>query len=103
MRIVYKICLALLIIGGLNWGLIGLFQYDLVADLFGGQDSSLARLIYSAVGIAALISIIYLFMPDARNERETDPRYNRYTTPNMNTEFGEEVDFSKEKEFRKNK
>ncbi len=46
--------IALLIIGGLNWLLIGLFEYDLVADIFGGQDSAVSRFIYVIVGICAI-------------------------------------------------
>jgi uncharacterized protein len=51
----------LLFIGGLNWGLVGFFQYDLVASLFGGMDSMLSRVIYSLVGLAALWSLISMF------------------------------------------
>ena len=54
MHILNIITLLLIIIGGLNWLLVGLFQYDLVADLFGGQDGGLARVIYILVGISAL-------------------------------------------------
>lgn len=50
------IAMALLIIGGLNWGLVGLFNFDLVATLF-GQMSSLSRIVYVLVGISALYSI----------------------------------------------
>ncbi len=51
---------ALVVIGGLNWGLVGLFQFDLVAELFGGQDSALARLIYTLVGLAALYLLTFV-------------------------------------------
>lgn len=44
----------LLIVGGLNWGLWGLFQFDLVAALFGGNSAALSRIVYSLVGIAAV-------------------------------------------------
>lgn len=44
----------LLIVGGLNWGLWGLFQFDLVAALFGGNSAGISRIIYSLVGIAAV-------------------------------------------------
>ena len=44
----------LLVVGGLNWGLVGLFRFDLVATIFGGQDAALARLIYAIVGLSAL-------------------------------------------------
>ncbi|MFZ5943222.1 MAG: DUF378 domain-containing protein [Bacillota bacterium] len=55
-----KIALLLVIIGALNWGLIGLFQFDLVASLFGGQNALLSRIIYSLVGAAGLYSITFL-------------------------------------------
>lgn len=56
-----KIALTLAIIGGLNWGSIGLFGFDLVAFLFGGQASVMSRIIYTLVGIAALWCITLLF------------------------------------------
>lgn len=56
-----KTALTLAIIGGLNWGLIGLFQFDLVAWLFGGSGSVLSRLIYGIVGLAAIWCISLLF------------------------------------------
>ena len=49
-----KIALALVIIGGINWGLIGLFGFDLVGWLFGGQGAIVSRIIFTIVGIAAL-------------------------------------------------
>ncbi len=45
----------LVIVGGLNWGLWGLFQFDLVAAIFGGNDAALARIVYSLVGVAAVV------------------------------------------------
>ena len=57
------IALILTIIGGINWGLIGIFQFDLVAWIFGGQDAILSRIIYTLVGIAALWCIS-LFLRD---------------------------------------
>ena len=54
------IALILVIIGALNWGLVGLFNFDLVAAIFGGQDSMLSRIIYSLVGLAGLYSITFL-------------------------------------------
>lgn len=48
--------LTMMIIGGINWGLIGLFNFDLVATMF-GQMSPLSRIIYSLVGLSALYSI----------------------------------------------
>ncbi len=61
MRIVNNIALILSIIGGINWGLIGLFKFDLVAWICGGQDSILSRIIYTVVGLAAIWCISLLF------------------------------------------
>lgn len=54
MKTLNIVALTLLIVGGLNWLLVGLFQYDLVAGIFGGQDSMLSRIIYVIVGICAI-------------------------------------------------
>ncbi len=59
--IINRIALILSIIGGLNWGLIGLFKFDLVAWICGGQDAIFARIIYSIVGLAAIWCISLLF------------------------------------------
>ena len=56
-----RISLILVVIGALNWGAIGLFQFDLVAWIAGGQDSVFARIIYSLVGLAAIWCISLLF------------------------------------------
>lgn len=56
-----KTALTLTIIGALNWGSIGIFQFDLVAWLFGGQAAIVSRIIYTLVGIAALWCISLLF------------------------------------------
>lgn len=50
----------LVIVGAVNWGLIGMFQFDLVAALFGGQGAALSRIIYSLVGISGLYMIYSL-------------------------------------------
>ena len=55
------LALILSIVGGLNWGLIGIFQFDLVAWLFGGVDSIVSRIIYTLVGLSALWCITLLF------------------------------------------
>ena len=60
MKIVNIITLILNIIGGINWGLIGLFKFDLVAWIC-GPDSVLARIIYSLVGLSAIWCISLLF------------------------------------------
>jgi len=56
-----KIALVVTIIGAINWGLIGLFQFDLVAWLFAGETSIVSRTIYTLVGITGLINIGLLF------------------------------------------
>lgn len=56
-----RLAILLMIIGAINWGLIGLFQFDLVAYLFGGPSSIVSRTIYTLVGIAGIYSISLLF------------------------------------------
>ncbi len=72
MKYLNIIAMALLIIGGLNWLLVGLFEFDLVAAIFGGEvgpRSGLSRIIYILVGLAAIYGI-YLFKPiTEHNER----------------------------------
>lgn len=60
MKAVRFIAMLLIIIGALNWGLFGLFQYDFVADIFGGPDSALSRIVYTLVGIAGIYGISFL-------------------------------------------
>ncbi|CUN10428.1 MULTISPECIES: DUF378 domain-containing protein [Turicibacter] len=66
MAIIQRIALVLTIIGAINWGLIGFFEFDLVAYLFGGQTAIISRVIYGLVGIAGLINIALLF--SSRND-----------------------------------
>ena len=56
-----KIALSLLIIGGINWGSVGLFQFDIVAFLAGGQSGIVSRIIYVIVALSALWCISLLF------------------------------------------
>ncbi len=56
-----RIALILVIIGALNWGSIGIFQYDIVAGLFGGQAAIIARVIYTLVAIAGIWCVSLLF------------------------------------------
>jgi uncharacterized membrane protein YuzA (DUF378 family) len=51
------VALALMVVGALNWGLWGVFQFDLVAALFGGNTSPLSRIVYSLVGLAGLYGL----------------------------------------------
>ena len=59
-----KLALILLIVGGINWGLVGIFEFDLVAWLFGGAGSLLSRTVYILVAISAVWSISLLFRRD---------------------------------------
>ena len=61
MLVLDRIALILTIIGGVNWGSIGLFRFDIVAAIFGGQTATLSRVIYTLVGIAAIWCISLLF------------------------------------------
>jgi len=56
-----RLALLLVIVGALNWLLVGVFNFDLVATIFGGQDSFLSRAIYTLVGLAGIWSIGLLF------------------------------------------
>lgn len=60
-----KIALCLLIIGGLNWGLVGIFQFDLVAWIFGGQGNIFSRIVYILVALSAAWCISLLFREKA--------------------------------------
>ena len=65
--IIDKIVLSILIIGGINWGSVGLFNFDIVGWIFGGTDSIGARIVYVVVALSALWCISLLF-----RERITD-------------------------------
>ncbi|MGN1047962.1 MAG: DUF378 domain-containing protein [Eubacteriales bacterium] len=67
-----KICLALTIIGALNWGSIGLFKFDIVAWICGGQGSLWARIIYTIVGLAGIWCISLLFRNTEELESHND-------------------------------
>ena len=72
-----RISLILVIIGALNWGGIGLFQFDLVAWIFGGQDAILSRIIYTLVALAGIWCISLLFRNNEVLETTTDVREDR--------------------------
>lgn len=85
MRTLQRIALALVIIGAINWGLIGLFQFDLVASIFGGQAAGFSRIIYTLVGISGIISIGLYFNElnedaHADNTQDIDSRNLNYST-----------------------
>ena len=56
-----KIALILVAIGAINWGAIGLFQFDIVAWLFGGQAAIISRIVYTLVALAGIWCISFLF------------------------------------------
>ena len=64
-----RIALILVIVGALNWGSVGLFQFDLVSWIGGGQDAILARIIYTLVALAGLWCISLLFRSRDEEER----------------------------------
>ena len=55
MRPLHWVALLLVIVGAVNWGLVGLFQFDLVAALFGGQTATLSRIVYTLVGLSGVV------------------------------------------------
>lgn len=66
--IIDRIALIISIIGALNWGSIGLFKFDIVAWIFGGQDASVSRVIYTLVALAGIWCISLLFRPREETE-----------------------------------
>ncbi|MEM1485446.1 DUF378 domain-containing protein [Oscillospiraceae bacterium PP1C4] len=64
-----KIALLLTIIGGINWGLVGIFQIDAVALLFGGPGSIFSRIVYTLVALGAIWCIALLFRPEVHEVR----------------------------------
>jgi hypothetical protein len=76
------ITLALVIVGGLNWGLVALGgpQMDLVANLFGGQDSGLSRIVYGLVGLSALWQLMPFSKAMRVGEVNAEAGHGRVTT-----------------------
>ena len=68
MQSFYKICLILMIVGGINWGLVGLFQFGFVGWLLGGSVSICSRIVFTLVGVAAVCGIPGLFGDDETGE-----------------------------------
>ena len=60
------LALILSVVGSLNWGLVGLFRFDLVAGLFGGQTALGSRIVYALVGLAGLWCVTLLFRKEDR-------------------------------------
>lgn len=70
MHIIQKIALVLVIVGAINWGLIGIFNFNLVGFLFDGISEVISRIIYIVVGVSGLVSLTYLFMPHHEIEHQ---------------------------------
>ncbi|MGE8055845.1 DUF378 domain-containing protein [Bacillus mycoides] len=90
MKTLQRIALALVIIGAINWGLIGFFKFDLVAAIFGGQDAFLSRVVFGLVGLSGLMCITLLLQP--MRHVNHDFNYEKSREVNYGTEFGEETD-----------
>ena len=75
-----KICLILVIIGALNWGLVGLFSFDLVAWAFGGSAAIISRIIYTVIALAGVWCISLLFRKDSccNKKYKNQPVSSRY-------------------------
>ena len=82
MKALNLITLILLIVGGLNWGLVGAFEFDLVAALF-GEGSALSRLVYILVGLSALWQIMPLMSAFRIDEAHAEAGHHRTTTARM--------------------
>jgi uncharacterized membrane protein YuzA (DUF378 family) len=70
--IIDRIALIISIIGGLNWGSIGLFRFDIVAWILGGQDAAAARVVYTLVALASIWCISLLFRPREATDTITE-------------------------------
>ncbi len=68
-----RTCLTILIIGGINWGLIGFFRFDLISVIFGGAYTALSRIIFGIVGLCALYCLTILFKPSEELEHGREP------------------------------
>lgn len=73
MRTLDVIAWVLIVIGALNWGLVGFFEYDLVASMFGGQDAAGSRVVYSLVGLAGLYELFSIRAMQRRWARPEPP------------------------------
>jgi len=64
MKIVKFFILLFIVAGAINWGFWGIFQYDFIADILGGNTTGWARLAYSIVGICGVLGISFFFIPE---------------------------------------
>lgn len=104
-----RAALAVVIIGALNWGLVGFFNFDIVASLFGGQQAFAAKVLYAIIGLSGLAALGLLFKPNERSavveekKEESIPTFDGIRNVNYNTEFGEELDFEQRKRQNRRK
>ncbi|QDP40955.1 DUF378 domain-containing protein [Radiobacillus deserti] len=79
MGFIKRLALLLVIVGAINWGLVGLFQFDLVAAIFGGgeQSGAFARIIYTLVGISGLLALPLLFRTSEETATQREARLER--------------------------
>lgn len=91
MRLLQRIALTLAVIGALNWGLIGFFDFNLVAAIF-GQDTFWSNLIYALVGLSGVVCLTILFKSwDDVSETDGEVRRQGHGKLNYGTEFSDEV------------
>lgn len=70
---VQRTALTIVIIGAINWGLIGFFHFDAISAIFGGVGTVISRIIYGIVGLAGLYSLILLFQPSEELAESAEP------------------------------
>ena len=90
MSVLSRIALALVIIGALNWGLIGFFEFDLVASIFGGQTSAFARVVYALVGLSGIACILFAQEDEESSTSTSNGNSQNYRNLSYETEFAEE-------------
>lgn len=73
MKALNLVTLLLVIVGAVNWGLVGLFQFDLVAAIFGGQQAAFSRIVYVLVGLSGLYQLVPFF--GALGSRTDNPQH----------------------------
>ena len=95
MRMIQGIALALVLIGAINWGLMGLFQIDLVAGIFGDQANLFSRIIYTLIGVSGLVSIpLFFYLAGIEN------RFTKREQP-YSRNFAYESEFAEEEDLKK--
>lgn len=95
MTFMRSLAITLMVIGAINWGLIGFFQIDLVATLFGGQDSFLSRIIYGLVGLSAIYYVLTLFTAaDIIDQNSGDKYIDKKRKLKYQTEYSDESELT---------